>query len=130
MTKRYTPINQNQIIRRKINDLFQITSIKDFYNDFRMLTLQTTDMNEAEKLSAFINGMKPDIRKYVNMQLPKTLEKAFDLADLYETYNYERVESSYVANNINNSYGTKYNSYSDDENDYDQSNSIITITNY
>ena len=130
MTKRYTPINQNQIIRRKINNLFQITSIKDFYNDFRILTLQTTDMNEAEKLSAFINGMKPDIRKYVNMQLPKTLEKAFDLADLYETYNYERVESSYVANNINNSYGTKYNSYSDDENDYDQSNSIITITNY
>ena len=31
--------------------------------------------------------MKRDIRKCVNMQLPKTLEKSFDLADLYETYN-------------------------------------------
>ena len=68
-----------------------------------MLALQATDMNEAEKLNTYVNGIKPDIRKYVDMQLPKTLENAFDTADLFETFNHERVESTYVSSQYSTS---------------------------
>ena len=55
-------------------------------------------MNEPERLNAFINGMKPDIMKYVRMQLPKSLETAFEAANLYETYNYESIDAIYISN--------------------------------
>jgi len=118
MTKKHTPANHNQTIRSKIKSIVQITSINDYYNEFRILALQATDMNEAEKLNSFINGMKPDIRKYVNMQLPKTLDNAYDKANLYETFNHERHESSYVSNQSSltnqdkHNYNHNYNSNS------------------
>ena len=102
MIKRYTPANQNQLIRTKIKYLYQITSIQDYYNEFRKLVLQATDMNEAEKLNAFINGMKPGIRKYVRMQLPKSMESAYEAANLYETYNCENVDATYISNQVSN----------------------------
>ena len=142
MIKKHTPANHNQIIRGKIKNLVQITSIKDYYNEFRMLSLQATDMNEAEKLNAFINGMKPDIRKYVNMQLPKSLENAFDTADLFETFNHERVESSYISTqsstnnfrnknkNTNNSNNNTNNSNNSTNNTNNSSNNSNNNSNY
>ena len=59
-------------------------------------------MNEAEKLNAFINGMKPGIRKYVRMQLPKSMESAYEAANLYETYNCENVDATYISNQVSN----------------------------
>ena len=100
MIKRYTPANQNQLIRTKIKYLYQITSIQDYYNEFRKLVLKATDMNEAEKLNAFINGMKPGIMKYVRMQLPKSMESAYEAANLYETYNCENVDATYISNQV------------------------------
>ena len=130
MTKRYTPANHNHIIRGKIKSLVQITSIKDYYNEFRMLALQATDMNEAEKLNAFVNGMKPDIRKYVNMQLPKSLENAYDTADLYETFNYERIESTYVSNQYSSNNGQKgKNNKNNNSNNYSSNNNNNSSNN-
>jgi len=59
-------------------------------------------MNEAEKLNAFINGMKPGIMKYVRMQLPKSMESAYEAANLYETYNCENVDATYISNQVSN----------------------------
>ncbi len=48
MRRKYTPANQGQIIREKLKNLKQITSVKEYYVDFRKLILQSTDMNDAK----------------------------------------------------------------------------------
>jgi flagellar biosynthesis chaperone FliJ len=130
MTKKHTPANHNQTIRSKIKSIVQITSIKDYYNEFRILALQATDMNEAEKLNSFINGMKPDIRKYVNMQLPKTLDNAYDKAHLYETFNHERHESAYVSNQSSlTNQDKQHNNHTNNSNSNNIINNHIDRTN-
>ena len=94
MRKKYTPANQGQIIREKLKNLKQITSVKEYYVDFRKLVLQSTDMNDAEKLNSFIRGLKQSIRVHVNLQVPKTLEDAAEAATLYETVNEEIATTS------------------------------------
>jgi len=77
MRKKYTPANHNQIIRNKLQNLKQITSVKDHYIEFRKLAIQASNMNDDEKLDLFLKGLKRDIAKWVNMKKVTSLEKAF-----------------------------------------------------
>jgi chromosome segregation ATPase len=86
MRRKYTPANLSQIIRDRIKNLKQIVGVKDFYVDFRKLSIQAPGMNEEERLSWFINGLKPSIAAYVNLQKPKDIDEAYDTAVLFETY--------------------------------------------
>ena len=86
MQKKYTPANQSQIIRTKIQKQFQLTTVKDYYVEFSKLVVQAYGMNEEEKLSHFINGLRQEIQTHVKLQQPKTIEVAYDLAVLGETY--------------------------------------------
>ena len=148
MRKKYTAPNHNQIIRNRMQNLKQITSVKDFYIDFRKLAIQASNMNDDEKLDIFLKGLKKDIAKHVNMKQVITLDKAYEEADLYETYNYERVDSTFVSmnsnkptnqqhsnnsnrynNNNSNSNNTNIN-YGNNLNSYDKHNLNSNVSNY
>ena len=86
MRTKYTPQNHTQIIRDKIVELKQLTSIREFYLDFRRLALQAPKITEDEQMSWFIKNMKPGISQHVLLQKPKSLEDAYQAALLYETY--------------------------------------------
>ena len=55
MKKKYTPTNHSQVIRSRIRNLKQITSVKDYFIDFRALCIQAQEMNADEKLDYFIS---------------------------------------------------------------------------
>ena len=82
MRKKYTPANQAQLIRDKIKNLKQITSVKDYYVEFRKLAIQAHGMNEEERLSWFISGLKRSIQIHVQLKECKTIEEAYDQANL------------------------------------------------
>jgi hypothetical protein len=66
MKKKYTASNHTQIIRSRIRNLKQLTSVKNFYIDFRALCIQAPEMNADEKLDHFINNIKNVLDVNVN----------------------------------------------------------------
>jgi len=90
MRKKYTPANHNHIIRNKIQNLNQKASVKEFYVEFRKLAIQAPNMNDDEK------GLKSDIAKRVNIKKVTSPENVSKESDLYETNNYESLDSNYV----------------------------------
>jgi hypothetical protein len=56
MRKKYTPANHNQILRNKLQNLKQITSVKDHY--IEKLAIQAANMNDDEKLDLFLKVLK------------------------------------------------------------------------
>ena len=112
MRKKYTPANHNQIIRQKIKNLIQITTVKDYYVEFRKLAIQAHGMNEEERMSWFIGNMKPELAKFVYLKECKTIEEAYDQANLCETYANEKNNSTNIffsaeipSNNLTSNYG-------------------------
>ena len=86
MRTKYTPPNHNLIIRERMKSLHQVTSVKDYYMDFRMLSVQTDDMTDATKLGMFLDNLKPELSSYCYLNQVKTLDEAYNKALLKETY--------------------------------------------
>ena len=95
MKKKYTPANHSEIIRDKIKNLKQLTSVKEFYVDFRKLAIQASGMNEEEKKSHFMNNLKPQIASWVKLKKCTTIEQAYDEAETYETFVMDSKDKSY-----------------------------------
>jgi hypothetical protein len=64
MTEKYTPANQNILIRERLKILKQTTSVENYYIDFRKLALQSTSMTDEERMSLFLANLKPSLSKY------------------------------------------------------------------
>ena len=56
MRSTYTPANHNLIIRERMKSLHQVTSVKDYYMEFRKLSIQTDDMTDATRLGMFLDN--------------------------------------------------------------------------
>ena len=65
-------------------------------------------MNEEERMSWFIGNLKPELAKFVYLKECKTIEEAYDQANLCETYANERND---YANNIYFSASTSTNNF-------------------
>ena len=86
MRTKYTPPNHNLIIRERMKSLHQVTSVKDYFMDFRMLSVQTDDMTDATVLGMFLDNLKPELSSYCYLNQVKTLDEAYNKALLKETY--------------------------------------------
>ena len=89
MKTKYTPANHTQVIRSRIRNLKQITSVKDYYLQFRILSIQAPELGSNEKLDHFITNLKPDYAKFVLYKECKTIEEAYNAAILHESINGE-----------------------------------------
>ena len=96
MRNKYTPPNHNLIIRDRMKSLHQVTSVKDYYMDFRKLAIQTDDMTDATRLGMFLDNLKPELSAHCYLNEAKTLDQAYDLALLKETYGKEKKTEPYI----------------------------------
>ena len=96
MRSTYTPANHNLIIRERMKSLHQVTSVKDYYMEFRKLSIQTDDMTDATRLGMFLDNLKPELASHCYMNKAKTLDQAYDLALLKETYGKDKKIEPYV----------------------------------
>ena len=130
MKKKYIPANHSQVIRSRIKNLKQLTSVKDYYVEFRSLSIQAPEMNTDEKLDHFINNLKPELSKQVHLKECKTIEAAYDAAVLYETF------SQPTSNTTNSFMATRQHNHSNmnrnnnrNPRQYQQSNMDNNINN-
>jgi hypothetical protein len=130
MKKKYIPSNHSQVIRSRIKNLKQLTSVKDYYVEFRSLSIQAPEMNTDEKLDHFINNLKPELSKQVHLKECKTIEAAYDAAVLYETF------SQPTSNTTNSFMATRQHNHSNmnrnnnrNPRQYQQSNMDNNINN-
>ena len=93
MRTKWTPPNHNLIIRDRMKSLHQVASVKDYYMEFRKLAIQTDDMTDATRLGMFLDNLKPELSAHCYLNEVKTLDQAYDLALLKETYGKEKKTS-------------------------------------
>ena len=86
MRKKFVPANHEEIIRNKVKQLKQITNVKEYYVEFRKLTIQSSEMNDGEKRHCFLDGLRHEVAKWVRLREPKTIEEAYEKAVLFETF--------------------------------------------
>ncbi|CAL9125210.1 unnamed protein product, partial [Musa textilis] len=55
----FLPENTEFVARRKLRQLHQTTSIRDYVKQFSALMLDIQDMSEKDKLFSFLDGLKP-----------------------------------------------------------------------
>lgn len=77
--------NHQQNINKKLRALRQLSSVKEYNRDFRMLSNQLTTMSELDKVLYFVEGLKES--SLVGIHEPQTVDEAFQKAELLETYN-------------------------------------------
>jgi hypothetical protein len=81
----FEPPHYQQHLRKQLKQLRQTGSVHEYGTQFRNLVGQITAMEELDKVSYFIDGLKAATRMEVNYQAPETLDDAWKLAIHYDT---------------------------------------------
>ena len=81
----FQPLDSIQIARDKLADLIQTTSVTTYIGIMRDLALQIPDLSKGDLLHKFKRGLKPNIRKDVELRDPHTLDEAVRMAERADT---------------------------------------------
>lgn len=77
----FQPLDSEQVARDRLADLIQTTSVTAYVNALRDLALQISDLSSGDLLHKFKRGLKPNIRREVELRDPKTLDEAVKMAE-------------------------------------------------
>jgi Retrotransposon gag protein len=76
----FQPPNYQQYLRQQLKQLRQTGSVHEYGVQFRSLMGQIENMEELDKVSYFIDGLKAATKMEVNYQAPANFEDAWKLA--------------------------------------------------
>lgn len=85
----FQPINTAETARSRLDQLKQKTSVLLYNTEFRDIMLQLPDMHEADRVHAYIKGLKAAVASQVAMHRPETLLQAQELADTADTIHFQ-----------------------------------------
>ena len=85
ITAHFQPIHEEDFARQYIRSLRQQRSVRDYVVRFQEVSLQIPTMDERSRVDAFTAGLKQDVRRWVKLQAPSTLERAMEIAEQYQT---------------------------------------------
>lgn len=85
ITAHFQPIHEEDFARQLIRTLKQHRSVRDYVVRFQEVSLQIPTMDERSRVDAFTAGLKQDVRRWVKLQAPPTLERAMEIAEQYQT---------------------------------------------
>ena len=81
----FSPVDSSKVARDQLRQLTQTKSVSEYTDKFRTLSLQITDLSAAEALDRFTAGLKPPVREKIEIDDPKTLERAMFVAHRVDT---------------------------------------------
>lgn len=84
ITAAFQPANFQRVLRRQLKALRQTGSISDYVYEFRNIVGQIKEMAEDDKITYFIDGLKPRTREEINYMAPETLENAIASATRFD----------------------------------------------
>ncbi|XP_060196262.1 uncharacterized protein LOC132625679 [Lycium barbarum] len=82
----FFPENVEYNARRKLRELRQTKSVRDYVCEFSALMLNIKDMGDKDKLFTFIEGLKPYARMEIQRQRVDSLPKAIQVAECLSDY--------------------------------------------
>lgn len=88
MHKQFLPVNNVKLARDRLAQLKQLTSVREYAFRLRLTLLEIPGIAEEEKLDRFVRGLKPHVRKDVELRDPKTLEEAVSQAEIIDMNSY------------------------------------------
>lgn len=88
----------------KLSKLTQMTTVAEFQSEFEDLMNKVRGIPESLLVSFFITGLKPNLKREVQLNIPNTLEETFSLPRVYEEkYNESQGEFKFGARGYNRS---------------------------
>jgi hypothetical protein len=85
ITQHFQPIHEEDFARQQIQSVKQQGTVRDYIVKFQQLILQIPTMDERSRVDWFVKGLKQDVRRWVKLQDPKSLEAAMTIAERYQT---------------------------------------------
>lgn len=85
MLKQFTPVNHVRRARDRLAELRQTTSVRRYIDTFSSLCLEIPDLHPSEQLYRFIHGLKPHVRRELDIRHPANLNDAMEMADSVDT---------------------------------------------
>ena len=88
LAAQYQRPNLVKTLRDKLANLQQLKSVHEFIAQLQAIAVQIPDLSEGELLDRFVRGLKPAIRREVELRDSKSLEEAMRLAERADTVEY------------------------------------------
>jgi hypothetical protein len=98
MEARFQPINAEEKAWRQLMYARQTTSVSEYTSRMQLLFMQLPDLSPQERRFRFIQGLKPVVRKEVQLREPATLEDAIRLAERVDALTFRFEDRSAVPN--------------------------------
>ncbi|MFM7683209.1 MAG: reverse transcriptase domain-containing protein, partial [Bacteroidota bacterium] len=88
MFNKYRPLHHEETIRTKLRDMKmdKSESIRSYVNKFQQCIFEIDNMAEKDKIFYFTSGLQDRTKAHVQIQSPKTLDEAIELAEKFETF--------------------------------------------
>ena len=81
----FMPLNYQHHLRQQLRKLRQIGTVQEYGTQFRNIIGQISDIAELDKVTYFIEGLKPATKMEVAYQAPDNFEDAWALAIRFDT---------------------------------------------
>lgn len=82
--REFKPSNATQLARKRLQQLEQTGSIREYIVAFRDIKLDLPDMDDDDSIHHFVRGLKYDARLQVLLSRPKSLTAAYNAAEDFE----------------------------------------------
>lgn len=79
--ERFEPVHLQYLLRDQLRELKQTTTVREYAGRFRSLLNQVNCMAEEDKVTYFVDGLKPDVRFEIERQRPVNLTATITLAE-------------------------------------------------
>ena len=84
----FQPPNYQHYLRTQLKSLRQISTVQEYGMRFRNIIEQIETMNELDKVSYFVDGLKATTRMEIAYRSPENFEDAWKMAISYDTAMY------------------------------------------
>ena len=88
LVSQFMPVAAERLARDRLIRLRQDGSVQRYIADFRRLLLRVTDISNADATHRFIQGLRPNLAREVNIRDPDSLDTAMAIAQRADHYNF------------------------------------------
>jgi hypothetical protein len=80
LMQRFCAFEVEEEARYKLDRLRQHTSVAKYAEEFNKCMVELPTMDEKDRVHRFVEGLKPEVRKWIRLQKPSTVAAAISLA--------------------------------------------------
>ena len=88
LEKQFKPVNCEKRARDRLAALKQVTSVNRYIQEFTNVCLQIPDLHSSEQYYRFLQGLKSNVRREVELQNPETFDEATRIAERIDSISF------------------------------------------